>query len=317
VRAVPAREATPAVAREVTQTVVVDDNRDIERSELSYDGYVRNRWTGKADAFERSSASLCGYCTPRLVEAVGVRTGTRVLDIGCGTGTATVLAVGRGAVVTAVDAEPSMLERTAAMAPDAVVKHGVLPGLPFEDGTFDAVLGSFVLNQVGDPAAAIDELYRVLVPGGRIGVTLWPDTPTALHDLWERVLQASGAVDPADRPAPPPALPALQTGPGLVAGLSAAGFEQARYEVVEWTHRIAAEQLWSGPANGVTMVGAVLARQTPDVRRAAREAFDRISPEYLGDDGLLALPVTALIATGTRPGLPVPAEEGPAVTLRP
>ncbi|MDQ1292479.1 MAG: hypothetical protein QG608_358 [Actinomycetota bacterium] len=194
-----------------------------------------------------------------------------------------------------------MLELTASKAPGAALRQGMLPELPFEDGSFDAALGSFVLNQVGDPTAALGEFYRVLASGGRIGVTLWPLPPTAMDDLWQGVLKDSCAVVPRDTPAPPQALRAMQTGPGLSAALSTAGFGQIRHEVIEWVHRVDAGQLWSGTAGGVTKVGAVLVQQTPEVFRAAKEAFSRLSAELLDDNGLVALPVSALIATGTRP----------------
>ncbi|MDT0346822.1 class I SAM-dependent methyltransferase [Streptomyces litchfieldiae] len=60
--------------------------------------------------------------------------------------------------------------------PAAEVRLAALPGLPFADGKFDAVLANFVLNHAGRPRAALTELRRVTHPGGRIAVTVWART---------------------------------------------------------------------------------------------------------------------------------------------
>ena len=128
----------------------------------AFDAYERRTWAGRAEAFAGSFAQLCAYTVPQLLDAAGVRAGVRVLDVGTGTGTAAVAACRRGAKVTAVDAEPSMVELAARAAPAADVRVAVLPQLPFDDGRFDAVVGNFVLNHVGRPRDALAELRRVL-----------------------------------------------------------------------------------------------------------------------------------------------------------
>src|SRR5262249_16246363 len=50
---------------------------------------------------------------------------------------------------------------------------GAIPGLPFADARFDRVMAAFVLSHVGPREAAIDDMMRVLQPGGRIGITAW------------------------------------------------------------------------------------------------------------------------------------------------
>ncbi|WP_079173713.1 methyltransferase domain-containing protein [Streptomyces monashensis] len=90
--------------------------------QTAFDESERRAWAGQADAYAASFAELCAYPVRRLLDAVGVREGTHVLDVGTGTGSVGVVACERGAKVTAVDAEPGMVARAAQAAPEADVR---------------------------------------------------------------------------------------------------------------------------------------------------------------------------------------------------
>jgi SAM-dependent methyltransferase len=92
------------------------------------------------------------------------RSRRRVIDVGTGPGTVATAALARGAEVVAVDAEPSMRDAARRNALGAQVQEGVLPRLPFPAGGFDAAVANFVLNHVGDSAAGLAELRRVVRP---------------------------------------------------------------------------------------------------------------------------------------------------------
>lgn len=156
-----------------------------------FDDAERRTWAGRAEAYAASFAGLCAYPVPMLLDAAEVRAGTRVLDIGTGTGTVARAAAGRGAKVTAVDAEPGMVALAARVAPGANARVAALPDLPFTDGEFDAVVGNFVLNHVGQPHVCLTELRRVTRPGGRVALTFGPPT-AAGQALFGRALQAAG-----------------------------------------------------------------------------------------------------------------------------
>jgi len=108
-----------------------------------------------------------------------VADGDRVLDCGAGTGSTGLRAaqeVGPSGSVTLIDSSEGML----AVARDKATREHLLERvefvtgdmleLPFEDGAFDAVLSTYSMCPVYDPAWAATEAFRVTRPGGRIGV---------------------------------------------------------------------------------------------------------------------------------------------------
>ncbi|MEW2427413.1 methyltransferase domain-containing protein [Micromonospora sp. NPDC047644] len=268
----------------------------------AFDEYERSRWAGRAEAYDRSLAALCAYPAPALLDAADVGAGTRVLDVGTGSGTVAGLACARHATVVAVDAEPSMVEWARDRLPSVdEVRLASLPHLPFDSRSFDAAVANFVINHVGDPLAAITELRRVVRAGGRVAVTVWPHPPPEAQSLWGEVFDAAGV----DRRAPGPTVDADRDFPrtpdGLAGLLDQAGLTDVRCDTLTWAHRTDPEAWWSGPANGVSKPGLVMEGQPAAVISRIRAAYDELTARYRGQDGLLALPTAALLATASVP----------------
>ena len=264
---------------------------------MDHDQHRRELWRGKATAYQNSFAGLCAYPMPFLLDRTGVGRGTRVLDVGCGTGSLSALAVERGAIVSAVDAEPSMVAATRSRVPAADAREGSLPTLPYPDGWFDVVLGNFVINHVDRPALAVAELKRVTRPGGRIGITLWPRPAPPLQQLWDEVIQAAAVIVPTF-PAVAENFPQTLAGAGQL--LIAAGLGDVRSRLLEWQHRVDPERWWAGAVNGVAGIGFTVSHQDAQTVVRMKQEYDRIVERDLDGDGLLSRPTAAIVVTGNR-----------------
>lgn len=115
-----------------------------------------------------------------LAEAADIRADERVLDVAAGNGNATLAAARRFAQVTSTDYVPGLLDkaRERARADGLAVQFEVADAedLPFDDGSFDAVLSTFGAMFTPDHRRPAGEMLRVLRNGGRIGLANWtPD----------------------------------------------------------------------------------------------------------------------------------------------
>ena len=124
---------------------------------------------------EGSVESFAGVANPFSLGAL--EPGERVLDLGCGAGTDTLVAaqmVGPEGSVTGIDMTPEMLAKARASADEMDVEIHLVEGeaevLAFPDGSFDVIISNGVIDLIPDKDAAFSEMFRVLAPGGRIQV---------------------------------------------------------------------------------------------------------------------------------------------------
>lgn len=126
--------------------------------------------------YETTAEQLLGAAAVAVDEAAP-QPGERVLDIGCGTGNATLLAAERGADVTGIDPAQRLLDVAAERGATRGVRAGFAradaAALPARDGTVNAVLSVFGVIFAPSPEGAAREIARVLRPGGRAVITAW------------------------------------------------------------------------------------------------------------------------------------------------
>jgi SAM-dependent methyltransferase len=121
------------------------------------------------------------FTTPtaaRLIKHAKIAAGQRVLDVACGTGVVAITAARAGARVSGLDLTPQLLERARENARLATVEIDLREGdaeqLPFDEAVFDVVLSQFGHMFAPRPDVALNEMLRVLKPGGTIAFSTWP-----------------------------------------------------------------------------------------------------------------------------------------------
>jgi ubiquinone/menaquinone biosynthesis C-methylase UbiE len=128
------------------------------------------RWSTREATFKR-----------RLLEQAAPAAGSRVLDLGCGTGTLAIMLkrAQPDAEVVGLDADPEILDRARAKARGAGVEvqldNGFSTELPYEDGSFDLALSTLFFHHLTGKAKreTAGEIARVLRPGGELHVADW------------------------------------------------------------------------------------------------------------------------------------------------
>jgi SAM-dependent methyltransferase len=136
----------------------------------------RNRWMwGLGDYTELSEALR--PAAEALADACAVSAGQEVLDVAAGDGNFAVACAREGASVVASDLSPGMVERGRARAEregfDIEWVEADVEELPFEDARFDCVGSVFGAMIAPRPRRAAEELFRVVRPGGTVGMTAW------------------------------------------------------------------------------------------------------------------------------------------------
>lgn len=108
------------------------------------------------------------------IDRLGLPDGAPVLEIGCGAGLTAVALAGRGLSVTAIDSAPAMIQLTDQLAHDRDLADRIRTSvadahnLPFPDGSFSLVLALGVLPWLHSPDRALEEMARVVRPGGSV-----------------------------------------------------------------------------------------------------------------------------------------------------
>ena len=257
-----------------------------------------------SDVYGQRSGDFFQSIGGQLAAAAGVRTGDRVLDLGCGRGAvlfAAADAVGPDGYVAGIDLSPGMVHATS----EEVTRRGLRnvavrvgdaedPGFPAR--SFEAVLAGLMMFITPDPDAALAAVRRVLVPGGRFAMsTFGPGEPG-----WAAALDAALAFQdppPADRPSTVKGGNGrFDTVDGIATTLAGAGFTDVRTVEIEHAARVDPEQWWASAwASGRRAALDLI----PDHRRQeAKEAAFAVV-ERLRVDGTLTRRTAVRLTTAT------------------
>ena len=146
-------------------------------------------YDGVAETYERVHAPRFAEPARDLVAAAGIGAGDRVLDVGTGTGVAAEAAAEAGATVVGIDESLGMLEVGHRVRPKLRLVAGTAIDMPVRNGSFDVVMGNFVLAHFTKYQTALFEASRVLRPGGKIAYTSWSDGPDAYQEAFRELIE--------------------------------------------------------------------------------------------------------------------------------
>jgi ubiquinone/menaquinone biosynthesis C-methylase UbiE len=141
-----------------------------------------------AEAYERVHAPRLSVVARDLVAFAEIGDGTKVLDVGTGTGVAAQAAADVGARAVGIDPSIGMLEVGRRERPTIELVAAEAIDLPFRNGVFEAVTANFVLSHFRRYETALFDMMRVLKPGGRVALTSWSDVKDDLQETWGELI---------------------------------------------------------------------------------------------------------------------------------
>jgi SAM-dependent methyltransferase len=245
-------------------------------------GSIADTWSGAS--YERIAETFAPI-HDRVVEALALEPGARVLDVACGTGGVALRAARAGADVVGIDISLDQLAKARRAAAEAGLAirfdEGDCQELPYGDAEFDAVASAFGAIFAPDQERTARELARVCRPGGRLALTAWP------ADEWSETHARAGRTFVEDVDAREWAREEH------VRRLLGAGFD-LELQSGEWRVEAGSgEELWELASTSMPPLRAWLAEQTDEARAHAEQVY----LEYLAS-GVLAR--TYVLVIGTR-----------------
>ena len=229
-----------------------------------------------ADAYDRFMGRYSRVLSPVFADFVGVRTGQRVLDVGCGPGALTTELVHRlgPASVAAVDPSEPFVAAARERHPGVDVRRSSAEDIPHPDGAFDVVMAQLVVHFMRDPVAGLAEMARVTRPDGLVAACVWDfaGERAPISAFWQAAREADTQVqDESDLG-------------GAREGHLRQLFEAAGLQDVEETALLVPvehetfDDWWEPFELGVGPAGAYLAPLAPPERAALRERCRAILP---------------------------------------
>ena len=266
----------------------------------------REQWqvSGSApEAYERYMVpTLFSPWAMDLIERMSLQPGEHVLDVACGTGIVARLAARRvnpGGSVTGLDLNAGMLSVARSVSPTMDVelewREGSAMALPFTNASFNAVLCQQGLQFFPDRLVALREMHRVLVPNGRLGLSVW--RPIQQNPYMAALVNAVDRRVSVDVAAGMRTVCALGDGEVLRSLLLDAGFRDVRICIAIQVMRFpSVETFLPGQFAATPFAGAVAALDASARTALLEDARSALLP-YTDDTGI-AVPNEAHVAVG-------------------
>jgi SAM-dependent methyltransferase len=266
----------------------------------SFHDFERAGWERAAEFYGDAFGSLTAQTAPALLEAVDAARGRRLLDVASGPGFIAGAAAGLGCDVVGLDFAPAMIAEARRRWPAVAFREGDAESLPFDAGSFDAVVMNFGLLHLARPDAALADAHRVLRPGGRYAFTVWAAPERAVaFGLALRAIEEVGNPS-VSLPEGPPFF-RFSDAAETTRALESIGFTDvdARELPLVWRLR-SADEVFEALSRGGVRTAAVLRAQTPAALEAIRATVRRGVESYAVEGGF-AVPMPAVLASCRKP----------------
>lgn len=241
-----------------------------------------------AHADARGSVAITSQAIGPLLAAARIKTGARVLDVGCGSGRAAAAVAGQGALSWGVDIAATQLAAAVSRYPAVTFLCADAARLPFADESFDSVISNFGVPHFHDQDGFLREAFRVLRPSGVMAFTAWIDPAQADFS------STHGGT--------PPTGDFFRFGDGAHCriALGNAGFEAAAIEAahVGWRPP-ATEALLEVVMSGIRRAAALLNAETEQAQANIRNAV-QAQIEAETQEGAFALVLPAVVVSAQK-----------------
>lgn len=275
-----------------------------------YKTTTRAQWEDAAEAWHRWGPAIedwLGAATERMLDAAGVTTGSRVLDVAAGAGGQSLAAARRAGPtghILATDISPTILQYAAKAATDAgltTVTTRELDGehLAVAEAGFDAVISRVGLIYFPDQQAALTGMRDVLRPGGRVSAVVYSTAEAnGFFAIPVGIIRRRAQLPP---PAPGQPGPFSLGGPGIAEqALASAGFRDITVEAVPSPVRMAsAADCVRFERESFGALHQMLAGLPETERHAVWDEIGQALAQFEGPDGFVG-PCEMLVVAGTR-----------------
>ena len=229
-----------------------------------------------AEAYDRYMGRYSRLLSPQLADFAGVRSGQRVLDVGCGPGALTTELVRRvgPSAVAAVDPSAQFVAAARERHPGVEVAQASAEQLPFPALTFDATIAQLVVHFMPDPIKGIGEMARVTRRGGVVAACVWDHAGSLgpLSLFWRPARELDPRVDDESE------LPGVREG-HLAELFEAAGLHAVEATVLWVSLEHATFEAWWEPfTKRVGPAGSYLASLSADTQAELRERCRTLVP---------------------------------------
>jgi ubiquinone/menaquinone biosynthesis C-methylase UbiE len=235
-----------------------------------------------------------------LLDAAGIRSGSRVLDVATGVGYIAGAAAQRGADAIGIDFSAAQVQMARHRYPSVRFEQADAEALPFDPQSFDAVVNGFGMCHFPNPDIALCEAFRVLKAGGRIAFTVWdiPERAVGFEAVYAAI-RAHGSLD-VGLPVGPNFFLLSDPEQGTKALLTA-GFVSPSCRQVPQVWRVSdPDEVFQSLVKGTVRASATIRAQSPPVRESIRAAIRNAVASYRRGDSY-EVPMPATLATAVKP----------------